>query len=142
MLIHTQTYTKLKCFSNTQLYTTVHKKEKESMETESIKRKAEQDQKNRQKLAKVMGGNLVQVNVELFEPYVKFAKEYMQFFNVQDSFEIFCMRLIYAELERLHNDLTEFVDSKDGKHFVEGTDWYAKNPHIACTSHQIPDEEE
>lgn len=106
------------------------------METET-----EQDQKTRKQIAKVMGGNLITVNVELFEPYVKFAKEYMQFFNVHDSFEIFLMRLIYDEIGRLHSDLTEFVHDKDSKHFVDGNDWYNKNPHVACTAYQQPDEE-
>jgi hypothetical protein len=103
--------------------------------------KTEQE-KTRQKIAEVMGGNLVPVTVELFDPYVKFAKEYMQFFNVKDSFEIFLIRLIYDELERLHHDLTEFVHSKDAKHFIEGTDWYEKNPHLACTGYQGSEDEE
>jgi hypothetical protein len=109
-----------------------------------MENKTEQDQKNRQRLAKAMGGNLVPVRVELFEPYVKFAKEYIQFFNIQDSFEIFLMRLIYNQLEQLHNDLTEFVESKDGKHFVEGKDWYEKNPHVAIIAwgKEVEEEEE
>jgi len=103
--------------------------------------KTGQDQKTREKIAEVMGGNLITVNVELFEPYVKFAKEYMQFFGIEEKFEIFCMRLIYNELERLHRDLTGFVDSKD-PHFIAGKDWYAKHPHLACTGTQPDDEEE
>lgn len=106
------------------------------------KTEQDQDQKTREKIAKVMGGRIITVNVELFEPYVKFAKEYMQFFNVQDSFEVFCMRLIYDELNRLHNDLTEFVRDKDGNHFIVGIEWYNKNPHVACTSDSGPDDEE
>jgi hypothetical protein len=109
------------------------------METENVQN---QDQKTRQRLAKALGGNLIPVTVQLFEPYVKFAKEYMQFFGVKDTFEIFCMKLIYDEIERLHRDLTEFIDSKDTPHFVEGTDWYSKNPHVAITSDQEPDEQE
>ena len=105
-----------------------------------MENKTEQDRKSRQKLAKVMGGNMIPVTVELFDPYVKFAKEFIQFFNVQDSFEIFLMRLIYDGLERLQRDLTEFVQSKDGQLFIDGPDWYSKNPHIACVAHQ-PDEE-
>jgi hypothetical protein len=112
------------------------------MKTEGVENRTEQEQKNRQKLFKALGGNLIPVTVELFDPYVKFAKDYMQFFNVKDSLEIFLMRLIYDELGRLHNDLTEFVHSKESKHFVAGTDWYEKNPHVACTSAQEPDEQE
>jgi hypothetical protein len=88
-----------------------------------------------------MGGNMIPVTVELFDPYVKFAKEFIQFFNVQDSFETFLMRLVYDGLERLQRDLTEFVESKDSQHFIDGQDWYSKNPHVACVAHQ-PDEEQ
>ena len=102
----------------------------------------EQDQKKkRQSLAQVMGGEMIPVTIELFDPYVKFAKEYMQFFNVKDSLPIFLMRLIYDGLENLHRNLTEYVDSEAAKHFVDGTDWYNKNPHIACTSCRRPDED-
>jgi hypothetical protein len=111
-----------------------------------MENKTEEDQKNRQrldrqKLAKVMGGTMKPVTVELYDPYVKFAKEFIQFFNVQDSFEIFLMRLIYDGIERLQRDLTEFVESRDGQHFTNGPDWYNKNPHIACTASQ-PNEEQ
>jgi hypothetical protein len=102
----------------------------------------EQHRKDLEEIAKAMGGNLITVNVQLFEPYVKFAKEYMEFFNVKETFEIFCMRLIYHELERLHRNLTGFVEDKDQESFIHGTDWYNKNPHIACTATQPDDEQE
>lgn len=107
-----------------------------------MENKTEEDLKTRQKLAKVMGGKLIPVTVELFDPYVKFAKEYMEFFNVKDSFEVFLMRLIYDELERLHRNLTTFVEDKDQEAFIDSQCWYDKNPHVACTATQIPDEEE
>lgn len=107
-----------------------------------MENQTEEDQKNKRKeLAKAMGGEMIPVTVELFDPYVKFAKEYIQFFNVKDSFPIFLMRLIYDGLERLHGNLTEYVESKDVSHFVDGTEWYNKNPHVACVSNQPPSED-
>jgi hypothetical protein len=78
---------------------------------------------------------------QLFEPYIKFLKEYMQFFNMKEDFETFLMRLVYNEVERLHRDLGEFVHSKDSEHFIAGQDWYEKNPHVAITSDQPEDED-
>jgi hypothetical protein len=91
---------------------------------------------------KVMGCEMITVPVGLYSPYVEFAKEYMRFFNIKDDLSIFLMRLVYDGLERLQRDLTEFVHDKESKHFVDGTAWYNKNPHVACTSFQEPDEEQ
>jgi hypothetical protein len=101
----------------------------------------DKDKEAQEKFAKAMGGNLITVNVQLFEPYVKFAKDYMDFFGVKYSLEIFIMKLAYAQLEQLHRDLTEFIHSKDHPRFVEGSDWWSKNPHLGITSDRELNEE-
>ena len=112
------------------------------METENIQKTQTPTKEQRDKeIAEAMGGALIPVQVELFDPYVKFGKEYLQFFGSKDSFEIFCMRLIYDGINRLHRDLTEFVRDKDSPHFIKGVEWFDKHSHLGCVSDQPEDEE-
>jgi hypothetical protein len=85
-------------------------------------------------IAEVMGGAMIPVQVELFEPFVKFGKEYLQFFGSKDTLETFCMKLIYHEVNRLHSDLRKYVEDNEKKgHILTGLEWYEKHPHLACT---------
>ena len=91
-----------------------------------------------EEFSKVLGGAMITVQVELFEPFVRFAKDYQAFFGNKDTFEIFCMKLIYDNLNRLHWDLTKSVENK--KHILDGQEWFEKHPHLATS--QTEDEEE
>jgi hypothetical protein len=94
-----------------------------------------------QDMIEVMGGAMIPVQVELFEPFVKFAKEYLAFFGSKDTFEILCMKVIYDGINRLHRDLTEFVKDKDSPHFLDGSEWFEKHSHLGIVSDQPEDEE-
>lgn len=87
-----------------------------------------------EELSKAMGGTVKTFHIDLFEPFVKFGKEYLQFFGSKDSFETFCMKLIYHEINRLHWDLTKYVeDNKKKGHILDGQDWFEKHPHLAAS---------
>jgi hypothetical protein len=90
-------------------------------------------------LKEIMGGAMIPVQVELFEPFVKFAKEYLAFFGSKDSFEIFCMKLVYDGINRLHRELTTFVEDK--AHMLDGSTWFDKHQHLGIVSDQPEDEE-
>ena len=90
----------------------------------------------------IVGGTIIPVQVELFEPFVKFGKEYVTFFGSKDSFETFCMKLIYDGINRLHRDLTEFVHDKDSPHFIVGSEWFEKHTHLGIVSDQTSEDEE
>jgi len=96
----------------------------ENTETKPIKALDEE-------LSKALGGKLLTVHITLFEPFVTFAKDYQAFFGNKDTFEIFCMKLIYDGLNRLHWDLTKFVENK--KHILDGQEWFMKHPHLATS---------
>jgi hypothetical protein len=106
------------------------------MEKAEIQTKEERDKDFRE----VLGGAMIPVQVELFEPFVKFGKEYLQFFGSKDNFETFCMKLIYHEINRLHSDLRKYVEDNEKKgHILDGQEWFKKHPHLACTEPEDED---
>jgi hypothetical protein len=111
--------------------------ETENMEKTETTRSKEQTVKGRKQ---IMGGALVDITVPMFEPYIRFGKEYLAFFGSKDSFQILCMKLIHDGLHRLHRDLTEFIQDKDSPHFIDGSEWYEKHSHMAIVSDQPEDE--
>jgi hypothetical protein len=78
-------------------------------------------------MAKVMGGEMITVKVELFQPYVEFMKGYLAFFGSKKSLEDLCREIIYEQTEYLCNELYEFADKS---HFLETKDWYWKHPYL------------
>jgi hypothetical protein len=93
-------------------------------------------------LKEIMGGAMIPVQVELFEPFVKFAKEYIAFFGSKDTLEIFLMKLIYHEINRLHSDLTSYVyDNEKQGHILAGEDWFDKHPHLAASGCEDEDKD-
>jgi hypothetical protein len=110
------------------------------METQKQKTKEIEKVLSPKAFARAFGGQLHEVQVPVFSPYMEFAVQYCKFFGKKRTIETFFMELIYDGLERLHRDLTEFVQDHDSKHFIDFDEWYEKNPHLSCVSDH--DEEE
>jgi hypothetical protein len=86
---------------------------------------------------KEMGGEIIEVKVQLFSPFVDFLKEYLAFFGNEKSIENFCREMIYEQLGFLHNELTKFADQRN--HLLDSDKWYWRFGHVACT---VPHDEE
>ena len=89
---------------------------------------------------KVLGGEMIQLRITLFSPFVDFIRDYLSFFNDKQTLEIFCMRAVYDKCNTLHSDLTQFAENKT--HLLDGKAWFEKHTHVAITSNQPEDEDE
>ena len=85
-------------------------------------------------VAKVLDGEMIEIKLELFSPFVKFLKDYLDFFGCKKTLETLCMEMIYEQSEILFCDLQSFVDVK--RHFLESDSWYWKHPHMSVVSTQ------
>jgi hypothetical protein len=101
--------------------------------TTEQKQRTEAEKKD---MARIMGGELIELKIELFSPYVDFMKEYLAFFGAKKSLEDLCREIIYEQVGYLYNELHDFADKS---HFLDSQAWYAKHPYVACTS--VPEEE-
>jgi hypothetical protein len=90
--------------------------------------------------SKVMGGELIEVKVQLFSPFVDFLKEYLAFFGNGKPIEDFCRQMIYEQLGFLHNELTKFADQRN--HLLDANVWYWRFSHVACTAPHDEEEQE
>jgi len=67
-------------------------------------------------------GEPVQLQITVMSPFLDFIKEYMRFFGCKDKLETFCMKAIYAEVQRLNGALEKFA----GTHGLMTSDWLAR----------------
>ena len=85
-------------------------------------------------------GQIVQVNVLLYAPFVDFIRDYLAYFGSKDTLETFCMKAVYDKCGLLEYDLTEFV--KNQAHNLNAEGWFWKHGHVAITSDQPEDDED
>ena len=86
----------------------------------------------KQTFEEVMADSMVEVRVELYQPFYDFIKEYMAFFGIKDSkIEDVCREMIYHCVEDLYQNLEEFALKQCVHH---GSSFFRKWPHIATTS--------
>jgi hypothetical protein len=88
----------------------------------------------------VLGGEMVQLKITVFSPFVNFIKEYLRFFGDEQTLETFCMEAVYHKCNILYSDLTKFAENKI--HLLDPDAWYEKHSHLAITSTQPEDETE
>ncbi len=88
----------------------------------------------------VLGGEMVQLKITVFSPFLNFIREYLQFFGDKQTLETFCMQAVYDKCNILHSDLTQFAKNKI--HLLDPDAWYEKHSHLAITSTQPEDETE
>ncbi len=91
-------------------------------------------------LAKIMGGEMITVNVQLFSPFTKFLEEYLRFFGSKKTLEDLCRDIIYEQTGYLYNELQDFA-ATDG-HFLASADWYWKHPHLSGKNRKKEETEE
>jgi hypothetical protein len=96
--------------------------------------------KNHPQEKQVWGGEVIELKVPLFSPYVEFLKDYLTFFGSKDQLETLCMKIIYQKAGDLHRELTQFAENK--VHLLEGSEWYWKHSHVADTNGQLEDADE
>ena len=89
--------------------------------------------------AEVMGGELVEVKLVLFSPFVDFLKEYLRFFGAKKTLEDLGREMVYEQAEYLYNELDAFANSS---HFIDRKDWYWRFSHMAVVSPKDEDAEE
>jgi len=85
---------------------------------------------------KALDGEMVELKVQLYGPFVDFLKEYLSFFGAKKTVVDVCREMIYEQAEFLCSELREFAD--DG-HFLSDADFSSKFPHMSLVS--VKDEE-
>lgn len=96
--------------------------------------------KNHPQEKEVMGGEMIDLRISLFSPYVEFLKDYLTFFGSKDQLETLCMKIIYQKAGDLHRELTQFAENK--RHLLDGAEWYWKHSHVAMTDDQLEEQED
>jgi hypothetical protein len=96
-------------------------------------------EKKNKAFAKAMGGELVELKIEMFSPFVDFLKEYMSFFGAKKTLEDLCREMIYEQAEYLYNELDAFANSS---HYIDREDWTWRFSHMAVVSPPHEDAEE
>jgi len=87
---------------------------------------------------KAMTANMVKVQVELYEPFYNFMKEYLAFFGDPKTVENLCRTMIYESVKFLQQELEAFASQR--QNLIEKGSWFNKWPHLAIVS--IPDTED
>jgi hypothetical protein len=95
-------------------------------------------QKNHPGGKEVLGGEMIQLKITVFSPFLNFIREYLSFFGDKQTLETFAMKAVYDKCNILHSDLTQFAENK--MHLLDPDAWYEKHSHLAITSTQ-PEEE-
>jgi len=89
---------------------------------------------------KTLTANMIDVHVQLYEPFHNFMKEYLAFFGSEQTIEDLCRTMIYECVKLLYSNLEDFAEG-DFKH-IEKSALFKKWPHIACAAFYAKDEEE
>jgi len=96
--------------------------------------------KNHPKEKEVLQGEMIDLRISLFSPYVEFLKDYLRFFGSKDQLEILCMKIIYQKAGDLHRELTQFAENK--VHLLDDAEWYWKHSHVAMTDDQLEEQKD
>ncbi len=96
---------------------------------------------NEKKLAeKTLTANMIDVNIQLYEPFYNFLKEYLAFFGSKQTIEDVCRSMIYDSVKLLHANLKDFAYGDF--RYIENGAWFTKWPHLGCVAFDAQDEEE
>lgn len=94
-------------------------------------------------VTKALDKNMVKVEVELYEPFYNFIKEYLAFFGSKNTVEDFCRIAIYDAVKDLYNQLgCRVLKEREGTgEFLEEDAWFNKWMHIAiCSTPDNPED--
>jgi len=83
---------------------------------------------------------LVTLQIELAKPFVDFINDYRKFFGSQYTTELICMQMIYSQIKRLYNELSDFAAKKGN--FLDSSDFYKKHLYLSMVSWEEPEDEE
>jgi len=89
---------------------------------------------------KTLKHNMVDVHVQLYEPFHNFLKEYLAFFGSKEPIEDVCRNMIYECIKFLHKHLDEFAS--DDFRYIEKGAFFNKWPHLGCVAFDEQDKEE
>jgi len=87
---------------------------------------------------KTLEHNMIEVRIQLYEPFYKFMKDYLAFFGSKQSIEELGRIMIYQSVQTLYQKLEEFA--KDPQNHLEESVCFNKWPHVAMTSFQNEEE--
>jgi hypothetical protein len=76
---------------------------------------------------KVLGGEMLQLSIQVFSPFVDFATQYLSFLGDNATVEELVMECFYDRCRAIHADLTAFV--RDATHLVAADSWLKKFPY-------------
>jgi hypothetical protein len=68
--------------------------------------------------------DFITIPVDLYEPYVDFLQQYLNFFGSKQKLEDLCRQMIYDQANYLHDKLQDFVGEQGS--FLDSTDFYWK----------------
>lgn len=86
-------------------------------------------------MTKALEGEMIELKVTVFKPYVEFIKEYLAFFGSKKTIEDVCRQMICDDVKSLYRELKGAGDD-----YIEEGAWFNKHSFIACVS--SPNEEE
>ena len=87
---------------------------------------------------KAIAPKMVKVQIELYEPFYNFIKEYLAYFGSDKTIEVFSMQAVYDKIKMIYTNLEEFACEEHRQ--IEPKEWFNKWPAIGCAAFEEPDE--
>jgi post-segregation antitoxin (ccd killing protein) len=98
------------------------------------------EEERKEAMAKLSGGEMVTVQVDLFSPFVDFMKDYLAYFGSKKTLEDLCREMIYDDVKNLYNELEGWIE--DTVSHVEKGALFNKYGFLGCVSVSDPEEED
>jgi hypothetical protein len=102
----------------------------EDLKKKPLERMTEGERK--EAIAKLSGGEMVIVHVDMFSPFVDFMKDYLAYFGSQKTLEDLCREMIYDDVKNLYNELHGWLEGTVSH--VEAVDFFRKYGFLGCVS--------
>lgn len=84
------------------------------------------------KVEHALEGEMVELKVTVFKPYIDFMKEYLAFFGSKQTIEDLCRTMIYDDVKNLNSALNQWIESEVSH--IEKEAWFNKHSFLACAS--------
>ena len=71
----------------------------------------------------------ITLEIDVYQPYVDFLKDYLNFFGSTQTVEFLCMKMIYEETNKLYNELMNHISKQKGS-LLDSSEFWKKYPYL------------